>query len=54
MAVVNRLKSKACKGFLFYLNRDELVCFNPSPMLVQIFAVKKEHNLNVKIVASFC
>ena len=22
---MNRLKSKACKGFLFYLNRDELV-----------------------------
>ena len=54
---MNRLKSKACEGFLFYLNHDELIYFS---FLAKIqrstfvsVAAKKEHNLNV-IVVSFC
>ena len=49
---MNRLKSKACEGFLFYLNHDELVYFFSFLAKIQRLtfvsvAVKKEHNLNV-------
>ena len=48
---MNRLKSKACEGFLFYLNHDELVCFSFLAKIQHLtfvsVAVKKEHNQNV-------
>ena len=50
---MNRLKSKACKGFLFYLNHNELVYFSFVAKIqyfmyvsVILFAVKKENSLN--------
>ena len=48
---MNRLKSKACEGFLFYLNLDELVHFSFLAKIQRLtfvsVAVKKEHNQNV-------
>ena len=48
---MNRLKSKACEGFLFYLNHDELVYFSFLAKIQLLtfvsVAVKKEHNQNV-------
>ena len=48
---MNRLKSKACKGFLFYLNHDELVYFSFLAKIQRFtfvsVAVKTEHNQNV-------
>ena len=48
---MNRLKSKACEGFLFYLYHDELVYFSFLAKIQRLTfvsaAVKKEHNQNV-------
>ena len=48
---MNRLKSKACEGFLFYLNHNELVYFSFLAKIQLLtfvsVAVKKEHNQNV-------
>ena len=48
---MNRLKSKACEGFLFYLNHEELVYFSFLAKIQGLtfvsVAVKKEHNQNV-------
>ena len=45
---MNRLKSKACEGFLFYLNHDELVYFSFLAKIQRLtfvsVAVKKEQS----------
>ena len=55
---MNRLKAKACEGFLFYLNHDELVYFLFLAKIQRLtfvsVAVKKEHNQNVIASCSFC
>ena len=48
---MNSLKSKACEGFLFYLNHDKLVYLQFLAKMQHLtfvsVAVKKEHNQNV-------
>ena len=54
---MNRLKFKACEGFLFYLNHDELVYFSFLAKIQRLtfvsVAVKTEHNQNVIIASCF-
>ena len=64
---MNRLKSKACKGFLFYLNHDDLVYLSSSLAKIQhlryvsvIFGEERKQLIIIiiiiiaTVVASFC